>query len=79
MTIAAHSLAGRWLIAARTVTVPAIDADDARRFAVRLAHAEAHVAPWKTMVRESLGHTHAERIGEKAAAVSQLEIPRAAA
>jgi hypothetical protein len=62
--IAAHSVAPRWVIRARTIKLPAPDAEFARGRAIRWAHADAGVPPMLPLVRASLAHTTAEPVGE---------------
>jgi hypothetical protein len=62
VAIKAHRVADRWDIPAHKITVSAIDEADACAFAVQLAHAEVHIAPWKPYRRESLAFTGAKAI-----------------
>jgi hypothetical protein len=52
-----HQVAGRWPIPARSVKVPAANAEHARLIVVRTAHSKAGVPPWKPCLRDSLCHT----------------------
>jgi hypothetical protein len=49
----------RWPIAARTLKVPAISEDHARKLVVGILHREAGAPPWKPLQRESMQHATA--------------------
>lgn len=62
VALAAHAIPPRWSIAEQVVTLPAVDAEQACLFAVRMAHADASVPPWRPCVRASMAHATAEPV-----------------
>jgi hypothetical protein len=62
VTLERPTVAGRWLIPAEAVKIPAADEAEACRFAVRLAHAKADVAPWRPYTRHSLAFATAQPV-----------------
>jgi hypothetical protein len=62
VALAAHVVPPRWPIPAQALELPAVGAEHACLLAVRNAHAEAGVPPWRPCVRASLAFATAERV-----------------
>ena len=56
-----HSVPPRYLVPARSATVPPADEDHAREIVMRVAHRDAGVAPWRPCIARSLTFTSAKR------------------
>lgn len=59
-----HPVKPRWIVPARTATVPSPTGDFACKQVIRWAHADVGIPPWRPCVRESLIHTTATPVGE---------------
>lgn len=62
VTIKRHTCE-RWIVPARRVKLPAASATHAATIAVQESHSALGMPPWRPLVRLSLQHTNATRIG----------------
>jgi hypothetical protein len=62
--IGRHAVRPRWLVPARSSTVPAPDADYAIETVVRWAHRDAAVPPLRSLIKESVAYASATPVEE---------------
>ena len=53
----------RWIIPASVSKLPAPSGATARLYALRVAHGQRGLPPWKPLLRRSWPYTNAERVG----------------